>query len=495
MEQLGGFTFVDRNFFEPLSRLPATREYEALLTELLPADWQLERWDIWLGARCDRLAMPDQGFKIHVSALLENAETTLRRVVPELVRTGTLFKIAGDPMLHRFLNSKRCGRGSGGKFMTIYPRDDDTFRALVESLHQLTTDLTGPYVLSDRRYGDSKVVHYRYGGFRTMRSLQPDGTTSTLILAPDGSQMPDERLPYFSLPEWVSDPFPDPEEDADESEPLNGRYQVEEALAFSNVGGVYQARDLQTGENVVIKEARPGTDAWIARDFAVNGMQVLRREWEVLQRLQGLDFVPAAVELFEEWEHLFLVIGFVRGIPLARYRAQDDVLIITYMDDPERVRQFCHRFRNVAANLISAVEAVHARGIILGDVSPNNILVEPDTLEVGLIDFESACMGEGDAAEDYSSVWFTQGFRRGGTAVQRTVLTPADDFYGVGMAMYNLLYPVQSLFDFAPDAANLFLDSFMEAGLPVQVRQIIESLLEGRTETAKQVIASWNPLA
>lgn len=494
MEQLGGFTFVDRNFFEPLSRLPTTRTYVDLLVELLPADWRLERWDIWVGARCDRLAMPDQGFKIHVSSLAENAETTLRRVVPELVRTGTLFKIVGDPMLHRFLNSKQCGRGSGGKFLTVYPRDEETFRSLVETIHQLTTDLSGPYILSDRRYGTSKVVHYRYGGFRTIQTLQHDGTTTSVIIAPDGTDMADERLPYFSLPEWVQDPFPEAEEE-DEDEPLNGRYQVHEALAFSNTGGVYRATDLQTGDTVVIKESRPGTDAWISREFAIGSTQVLRREWEALQRLQGLDFVPAAVELFEEWEHLFLVIGFVQGMPLARYRAQDDVIVIAYMDQPDRVARFCERFRTITGNLIAALEAVHERGVILGDVSPNNILIDPETLRVGLIDFESACLGTGDEAESYSSVWFTPGFRRASSLKTGTTLAPSDDYYGLGMAMYNLLFPVQSLFDFSPAAAGLFMESFIEAGLPDEVRQIIEALLDGQPETAKQVIASWNPSA
>ena len=37
----------------------------------------------------------------------------------------------------------------------------------------------------------------------------------------------------------------------------NDRYVVRKALAFSNAGGVYRAYDQHTGQEVVLKEARP----------------------------------------------------------------------------------------------------------------------------------------------------------------------------------------------------------------------------------------------
>lgn len=55
---------------------------------------------------------------------------------------------------------------TSGKFITIYPRDEDHFVKLVARFHEATKEFKGPRVLSDRRYPRSSVLHYRYGTFR-----------------------------------------------------------------------------------------------------------------------------------------------------------------------------------------------------------------------------------------------------------------------------------------------------------------------------------------
>jgi len=494
MEDLAGFTFTDRHFFEPLSCFPVSAEYPDLLKELIPRDWRVGRFDVWLSAHPPAASMPDQGFKIHVSTQTRNAAETMRRVIPECVRAETSFKVAADPLLLRFLNSKRAGRGSGAKFMTIYPRTQAAFQELIEAIHRATSDLEGPYILSDQRYRDSRSVFYRYGGFRSIRTVLVDGRHSTVIAGPGGEFVPDERLPYFQLPDWVRDPLAPSSAAAEEGGLLHDRYDVQEALAFSNSGGVYRAVDTATGQMVVIKEARPHIDAWVGREFAVNAVKVLHREHNVLRRLQHLSWVPDVVELFHEWEHTFLVIGFVEGEPLAQYRARDDIILIPYMHVPERVSQFSVLLRTVALQLIDAVEAVHRVGVVLGDLSPNNVLINPDTLELRLIDFESARIeDQPDELEEFSTQWFTQGFRR--AQAHAATLDPADDYFAVGRILFNLLLPVQTMFDFEPAAGERFLGAFAEAGLPPQVRRIIELLMECRADEAKGVIESWNPAA
>jgi len=494
MEDLAAYTFTDRDFFEPLSRHPIGPEYVSVLRELLPADWTLNHFEIWVSARCGPGAMPLQGFKIHVSSLPENAVETLRRVVDACVRMETTFKVAGDPLLHRFLNSKRCGRGSGGKFMTIYPRDENAFRELIHSIYQRLGDLQGPYILSDQRYLDSKVVYYRYGGFKTIQQVQMDGTLSSVVVAPDGSYVPDERLPYFRLPDWVQAPYADvAAEDEDSSDLLNGRYEVQEALSFANTGGVYRALDTETGKLVVIKEARPSTSAWTGYDFSVDSTAVLRREFEVLLRLKNLSCVPQPIELFEEWEHCFIVVDYFEGTSLGRYRARDSVLVISYMHEPDRVASFSQTFRTIAERLLDAVEAVHSRGIIISDLSPNNVLINAETLELALIDFESACLPEGDdVTNPLASKWFTPGFRSAAKRAGGT-LEPADDYYALGMVLYNLLFPIQANFQFAPEGCERFLEAFEQGGLPVEITGIIRALVDGRADDARNIIQSWDP--
>ena len=73
------------------------------------------------------------------------------------------------------MNSKRWARQGAGKFITIYPFDEDQFVSVIEQLHQATRQFEGPYILSDRRYKDSKVVFYRYGGMSPFKVLNIKG--------------------------------------------------------------------------------------------------------------------------------------------------------------------------------------------------------------------------------------------------------------------------------------------------------------------------------
>ncbi len=491
MEEFASFTYCDREYFEPLGRFPAAPVYADLLQTLLPPGWKTSRFDVWLQASPEHSVLAQQGFKIHISSPVAEAETVLRRVAPECIRAGVTFKLAADPNLLRFLNSKRYARGGSGKFMALYPPDEATFLSLCEALHQATKDLEGPYILSDKRYRDSKVVFYRYGGFLRMFRLRPDGTQQLVIQKPDGTYVPDARTAYFQLPKWVKDPLPDAPETEDDSGLLHGRYQVQDALAFTNTGGVYRAIDQQTGRTVCIKEARPHTETWLGADQTLDAVAALRREHDNLQRLQGLPWVPELFELFQEWEHTFLVTSLVPGEPLARVRVREDFIVLTRLDDPERVAHFCASLGDLTLRLLDAVEAIHARGVLVGDISPGNVLLNHDTGEIRLIDFEAAQVrGEPSAL---SVQWFNAGFRAPHRR-QLAMLEPFDDFYACGILLYNLVCPVQNLFELDPQHPLFrMLDHFVEEGLPARVRTLIQALLEGRADLARQEAASWTP--
>src|SRR6266571_4632022 len=74
--------------------------------------------------------------------------------------------------------------------------------------------------------------------------------------------------------------------------------------------GLYAGTDKRTGETVVLKEARP--HAGLAVDGA-DAVARLQRERDMLQRLAGLDCVPAVRDYFILGDHHFLVLDFVDG--------------------------------------------------------------------------------------------------------------------------------------------------------------------------------------
>jgi hypothetical protein len=493
MDDPGFYTIGHPEYYETLSRIPIQPAYVDALRAAVPADWAVVRSDIWLHAGSRTSPLTEQGFKIHLSCALPDALDMIQRFVPLCTGRNVQFKIAADPVLHGFLNSKRYSRGGAGKFATIYPADHACFLELIDALHQATKGMQGPYILSDKRYPGSKVVFYRWGGFQRIRNLRPDGIQRMMVRTPDNELTFDDRLPFFRLPEWVTDPFPEEVTESEgDSELLHDRYKVQKALAFTNTGGVYLARDQRTGLAVVVKEARPHTLIWGAKRVALDATAALRNECAVLERLQGLPCVPQFIEFYQEWEHTFLVQTYFDGMPLANYRALEDVIVMTKMDDRDAIIRFCAIWRQICLRLLDAVDAIHGRGVIIGDISPGNVLIDRTTGELVLIDFEGAIVS--GAAEEITRMganWFNPGFRKVESR-QAGSLSQVDDAYSCGMLLYNVVCPIQSLFELDKKQPIFrILDHFVEAGLPVEIRVIIQELLAGDQEGARRHAESW----
>jgi hypothetical protein len=73
------------------------------------------------------------------------------------------------------INNKTMNRASGGKFITIYPRNKNDFKFYIQNLYQILKPFEGPYILSDRRYKDCKVLYYRFGTMQAYNKLDFTG--------------------------------------------------------------------------------------------------------------------------------------------------------------------------------------------------------------------------------------------------------------------------------------------------------------------------------
>lgn len=493
MDSIFLYTFAHPEFYETVGRCDIAPRYGEIVRSILPIEWSVARSDMWLMAQCATSAIPRQGFKIHLSATVVNAEEMLRRVVPACEREHASFKIIADVRLLYIAGSKSFGRGASSKFVTIYPPCSATFERLIEELHQRTRDLDGPYILSDMRYRDSRVVFYRYGGFQRMSVLRVTGIRDSVIYDPAGEYILDSRPPFYQLPSWIADPFGNQTIEAEDHCVLNKRYEVEAPLAFSNRGGVYRAKDLLTGDTVVVKEARPLTSTWAAEGVMIDAVSTLRREHAILERLQVLAVVPRVVEIFDEWEHVFLVQEFVGGTPLSSYRARLDVALIPFTGELTKKRLFCTKFRTIGLHLLRAISEIHRLGIVLGDLSPNNVLIDPDTLEVRLIDLESATASDGSSKTNRLwATWATPGFEAPGRR-ERGVVTAEDDFYALGMLLFSLVIPVQSLLELDLQSRQRILERVDEAvALPREIVSVIGALADGNATEATDVLLHWN---
>ena len=110
---------VDPLFFDALSAKP---EHDFALARMpVPAGWRRESLDEWLSCAPEGVALPPQGWKIHVSACLDNAERVLQAVWDYCLAHRLAFKFLRGPRMLLMRNSKYAGRASSGKFVTIYP--------------------------------------------------------------------------------------------------------------------------------------------------------------------------------------------------------------------------------------------------------------------------------------------------------------------------------------------------------------------------------------
>ncbi|MEU9032452.1 class III lanthionine synthetase LanKC [Streptomyces sp. NPDC048383] len=415
------FCDADRWFYDAPYRR-AEENYPAALAPV-PAGWQTHRSGDWLALRPLDAQLPSQGWKIHVSACLDNAESVLERVHRYCVERRIAFKFVPSRYLLHLRNAKYADRAASGKFLTVYPADEEQCGRVAADLDALLTGEPGPYILSDLRWNDGPV-HLRYGSF-TLRHCYDDlGELVPAIEAPDGRLVPDPRGPVFQPPEWVEPPaFLAPHLAKRASVTLAGLpYAVERALHFSNGGGVYAGRDVRSGERVVLKEGRPF--AGLAADGA-DAVTRLHRERRALEQLAGLDCVPSVHGTFTVGDHHFLVMQHLEGKPLNTYFARRHPLIEAD-PDPAELAEYTRWALEVHRLVTEAVEAVHARGIVFNDLHLFNVMVAEDPTtgapSVSLLDFEAAAHVDEGLRQTVANPAFVAPADRRGFAVDRYAL-------------------------------------------------------------------------
>jgi len=350
-----------------------------------PAGWSAGSTGDWWRLLPDGHRLPDQGWKIHVSATPSSAPAVLDALYAHCVPARLAFKHLRSGAMLFLRNSKYAERGGSGKFATLYPADEAELEATLKQLDDVLAGQPGPYILSDLRFGLGPL-YVRYGGFAPRRCLDANGETVPAIAEPDGRLVPDRRGPVFAPPPWAALPdFLAPHLAARSAASVADLpYRIEAALHFSNGGGVYRGTDTRTGAAVVLKEARPhagllgdGQDA-VAR---------LEREHDALRLAAGSGAGPEVLDWVEAGEHRFLVLEHVPGRTLNTLFSERYPLI--GRDAAPGAAGYAAWALGIAGRVEAAIDALHARGVVFNDLHLFNIMVRPDDT-VCLIDFEVA---------------------------------------------------------------------------------------------------------
>ncbi|HVG93776.1 MAG TPA: serine/threonine-protein kinase, partial [Planctomycetota bacterium] len=249
---------------------------------------------------------------------------------------------------------------------------------------------------------------------------------------------------------------------------IGGRYELGPALGSGGFGTVFRARDRTSGAEVALKLVLPGLGSEPAA-------KRLRREGAILRRVTSRH-VARVLDLGDDDGGVWLVTELVEGGPLTTATLGRPLL--------------AHEVLRVARALLEGLAAVHASGIVHGDVKPSNVLVprgERALSGVKLVDFGLARI----VARSEVSASIGEAMTRQGTVLGTArymapeVLsggdpTPACDVYGAGLVLFELL-DVGPLFA-ASDAraalrARAFGDPELTSRIPEPLSDVLARML------------------
>lgn len=488
------YTMADRRFYDRLRhdpaqhRRPDNRRYDLPHNTSDTDSVSLESHG-WQHHQPPSAKLPEQGWKIHCSATMQNAQSILNIVAPYCIDREISFKYLPESTAILRSNMKYAHRGSSGKFITIYPPDPATCEKILNDLAELLHGFDGPYILSDLRWNEGPL-YVRYGGFTLKHVRDEHDNLVPAITDPDGRLVPDLRDPAFKPPLWIELPdFVTKQKealfavDSDKSFP----YKLVEALHFSNGGGVYKGHD-SGGTGVVVKEARPFAGVTSDGRDAVSRLQ---RERDILRILTDAPFVARIHDYFEHSGHHFLVEDFIVGRTLNKEMVARNPLARADATRSDR-RRYRDWALGIVDNVHAAVEHLHARRIVFNDLHPNNVIVTPDGT-IKLIDFEMSHVAGQDAiVKSMGAPGFTPHDGREGFA---------SDLYSLACLKISIFLPLTVLLDLdagkieqlVSEARDLFelSDDYCQSILNALCCRSVTDNVDARRLLAEESVRQW----
>ena len=175
-------------------------DWQALVERAVAACTRPARWRIvaaegsgWIELQPVSSRTPAQGWKLHLAASVVAATELLNRALPLLLAEDSHFKLVATSAQLQTLNNGEGGHSQIGKFITIYPNNDQQAVRLAVALDRATAGLRGPAIPSDRPLRPGSLVFYRYGAFSYRWVQSNRGQMLPALQAPDGTLVPDTR--------------------------------------------------------------------------------------------------------------------------------------------------------------------------------------------------------------------------------------------------------------------------------------------------------------
>lgn len=169
---------------------------------------------------------------------------------------------------------------------------------------------------------------------------------------------------------------------------LNGRYEIHHLIAFGGSSFVYIARD-KNGEKVIIKELieresclrkKGNSGIEISLELGHLFQEKLTSFLLELERLSAINspYFISILDYFESNNTHYLVLDFVRGIPLYAFFMQPEIHLI----NEKKITQ-------IFLDCLQALRVLQHQKWVHCDIKPNNILVDIESQKAIFIDLGS----------------------------------------------------------------------------------------------------------
>ena len=203
------------------------------------------------------------------------------------------------------------------------------------------------------------------------------------------------------------------------------RFELLEEIGTGGMGSVYRAVQRSVGRYVAVKMLLPEHAA------SATGLSRFVREANVIARLTHPNIVQLIDFGRDRQGNLMLVMELLEGEPLRTLLRREGRLA------PERAVA-------IAAQVLQALKAAHAAGVIHRDLKPENVFVRraDEVDHVKVLDFGVAKLTETDAADTHQTSQGTMVGTLRYMAPEQVAGEPADpriDVYACGVTLYEML--------------------------------------------------------
>lgn len=285
------------------------------------------------------IKMPDEGFKIHISANVKNWQEIISASFPVLLDLEGSFKIIKN--LNCFYSSFNMHKNNLlGKLITIYPKDLDEFLHISEKLKVTLNGFKSPIAPSDRWIPDCETVSYRYGSFNSYRLKNGEI---------------DSRNSY-NLPDNILDPFDAIDSSANYMQGKKDKYFLAKLLSDKPYSKVLLVEN-ENNQKFVMKEVKKNFS--ISKD--VFAYDLRKNEFEISKKLIDKISIANPIEEINGKFSSFFIYEYIEKLDF------DFNLLIGTKKNINKVESLLNE-------LIAYIEKIWELGFFINDIKANNFI-------------------------------------------------------------------------------------------------------------------------